>query len=196
MTNEELGISAIKLIFTIIILAIIISGIIFVVKRLWQDNSIKDIGTDLLYIKAKCKIIHDKNIIDPNEQLLGEKITEYAESEEINKIISQSDKWYKLGQSDLENIGLGNLKAEDGYIVNYEEEDVIYAKGIEENEKTYYKLSDLEAHQEEEALEDKTQENEQQTQNVEQGEEQTQDEAKSEEQTQNEVKSEAQVPNE
>lgn len=135
MTNEEYGITAIKLIFTIIILAVIISGIVFIVKKLWQDTSVKDIGTDLLYIKAKCKIIHDKNIIDKNEKLLGENIKEYNENEKINEIVSQSDKWYRLSQQDLETIGLGDLKTEDGYLVNYEEEDVIYAKGYKKMDK-------------------------------------------------------------
>lgn len=154
MTNEEKGITAIKLIFTIIILAVVIAGIVFIVKRLWQDNSIKDIETDLLYIKAKCKIIHDRNIIDKNEQLLGENITEYTENEEINAIVSQSNKWYRLSQGDLEAIGIGSLKSEDGYLVNYEENDIIYAKGIEENEQIYYKLSDLEAQREKEKAEE------------------------------------------
>lgn len=154
MTKEERGITAIKLIFTIIVLAVVIAGIVFIVKRLWQDNSIKNIETDLLYIKAKCKIIHDKNIIDKNEQLLGENITEYTENEEINAIVSQSDKWYRLSQGDLEAIGIGSLKAEDGYLVNYEENDIIYAKGIEENEQIYYKLSDLEAQREKEKAEE------------------------------------------
>ncbi len=149
MTNEEYGITAIKLIFTIIILAVIISGIVFIVKKLWQDTSVKDIGTDLLYIKAKCKIIHDKNIIDKNEKLLGENIKEYNENEKINEIVSQSDKWYRLSQQDLETIGLGDLKTEDGYLVNYEEEDVIYAKGIQENGQIYYKLSELETQRQE-----------------------------------------------
>lgn len=148
MTNEEYGITAIKLIFTIIILSVVIAGIVFIVKRLWQDTSIINIETDLLYIKAKCKIIHDKNIIDKNEQLLGENITEYLENEEINEIISQSDKWYRLSQEDLETIGIGNLKSEDGYLINYEENDIIYVKGIEENEEIYYKLSDLEEQRE------------------------------------------------
>ncbi len=161
MSNGEKGITAIKLIFTIIILALIISGIIFIIKRVWQDNSVKNIGTDLLYIKAKCKIIHDKNIIDANEQLLGENIKEYTESEEVNQIISQSDKWYKLRQEDLDAIGAGDLKAEDGYLVNYEAEDIIYAKGILEDEEIYYKLSDLEIAQEQkEALDKDKQQNE------------------------------------
>lgn len=150
MRNEEYGRSAIKLIFTVLILAVVIAGIIFIAKKLWEDTSVKDIGTDLLYIKAKCKIIHDKSIIDANEQLLGENITEYTENEEINEIISQSDKWYKLSQADLESLGLNDSKAEDGYLVNYEEEDIIYAKGIEKGKEIYYKLSDLEKAQAEE----------------------------------------------
>lgn len=144
MKNEEYGRSAIKLIFTVIILAVVITVIIFIVKKLWQDTSVKDIGTDLLYIKAKCKIIYDKNIIDANEQLLGENITEYTENEEIHNIVSQSNKWYKLSQQDLENLGLSDLKAEDGYLVNYEEQDIIYAKGIEKDKEIYYRLSELE----------------------------------------------------
>lgn len=144
MKNGEYGRSAIKLIFTVIILVVVITGIIFAVKKLWQDTSVKDIGTDLLYIKAKCKIIYDKNIIDANEQLLGENITEYTENEEINNIVSQSNKWYKLSQQDLETLGLSDSKAEDGYLVNYEEQDIIYAKGIEQDKEIYYRLSELE----------------------------------------------------
>lgn len=191
MSNGEKGITAIKLIFTIIILALIISGIIFIIKKVWQDNSVKNIGTDLLYIKAKCKIIHDKNIIDANEKLLGENIKEYVESEEVNEIISQSDKWYKLRQEDLDAIGVGDLKAEDGYLVNYEAEDIIYAKGILEDEEIYYKLSDLETAQEknEEAMEKEKQESEEFEQNL------TEEEQKSEEQTpkENETQTEPQV---
>ncbi len=190
MTNEEYGITAIKLIFTIIILAVIISGIVFIVKKLWQDTSVKDIGTDLLYIKAKCKIIHDKNIIDKNEKLLGENIKEYNENEKINEIVSQSDKWYRLSQQDLETIGLGDLKTEDGYLVNYEEEDVIYAKGIQENGQIYYKLSELETQRqekdkkEEEKQEEDKQEEQQETEEQKPTEEEKQpDSENKEEQT-------------
>ena len=167
MRDGEYGRSAIKLIFTIFILAVVITGIVFVAERLWKDNSVKDIETDLLYIKAKCKVIRDKHIIDENEQLLGENITEYTESEEVNEIVSKTDKWYKLRQEDLEAIGLGNLKAEDGYLVNYEEEDIIYAKGIERNKQIYYRLSDLqEAELEEEQEEQNTEPVEQPTQDI------------------------------
>lgn len=143
MKNEEYGISAIKLIFTVVILALIITGIVFVVQKLWHDNNVNDIETYLLSIQGKCKGIYGKNVVDSNNQLLGEKITEYKENEEINNIISQSDKWYKLSQQDLETIGEGKLKAEDGILVNYEENDIIYLKGIKKDDNIFYRLSDL-----------------------------------------------------
>lgn len=154
--NNECGRVFIKFIFMTLILILVITGIVFVVKKQLEDNSIKDVRTDLMYIQVKCKAMQDKHIIDANEQLLGESINEYAENEEVNEIVSKSDKWYKLSQEDLERIGLGNLKAKDGYLVNYEENDVIYAKGILIEENNYYKLSDLEA------IEDKDKEQEEQ----------------------------------
>lgn len=139
MVNKGNGRNTIKLIFMIIVTIVIIVGIIFLLKYFWKDNS----RTDLLTIQGKCKNIYDKSIIDENEELLGENITEYTENEAVNAIISQSGKWYKLSQEDLEKIGLGSLKAKDGYLVNYEENDVIYAKGIKKDDKIYYRLSDL-----------------------------------------------------
>lgn len=172
MRNEEYGRSAIKLIFTIIILALVIAGIIFTVKRLWQDTSVKDVETDLLSIQAKCKGIYVNNKMDSNKQLLGEKVVDYSENEEVNNIVSQSDKWYKLGQQDLETMGLTTLKAEDGYLVNYEEEDIIYAKGIERDNEIYYKLSELQKVQEQEEQEEQQKQQEQQEQQEQQTEEQ------------------------
>lgn len=142
MINEN-GMTPIKLIFTVIILVVIIVCVVLVAKRLWDDNSVTDIKTDLLYVQAKSKGIHDKSLVDSNQKLLGEEINEFADNQTIHDIVSQEDKWYKLSQDDLNQIGLGNLNADDGYIVNYEKEEVIYVRGIEENNQTYYKLSDV-----------------------------------------------------
>ena len=41
-------------------------------------------------------------------------------------------------------MGLDTLSEEDGYIVNYETEDVIYVKGVKNTEGKYlYKLSEM-----------------------------------------------------
>ncbi len=170
MRNEEYGITAIKLIFTIIILVAIIVTAGFITKKIWDNNSVKDVKTDLLYIQAKTKVIYDKNIIDENEELLGENITEYPSNDVVNEIVSQSDKWYKLNKEDLETMELGNLNVEDGYLVNYEEADVIYAKGIEENGIIYYKLSDMTDEEIEEETDNQGVDEEEQMDNLEEEE--------------------------
>ena len=142
MINET-GLTPIKMIFTVIILAVIIVFGVFITMNLWKSNDTKDIKTDLLYVQAKAKGIHDKSLVDSNQKLLGEEINEFEGNEAINELVSKEDKWYKLSQEDLNTMGLGNLNAEDGYIVNYETKEVIFVKGIQEDEQIYYKLSDV-----------------------------------------------------
>lgn len=143
MKSNEYGLTAIKLIFTVIILIAVILAVVFIVGELVESSHVTDIKTDLLYIQAKCKGLHDKKVVDANQALLGEEINNFSENDMINNIVSGEDKWYKLSQNDLEQIGVGYLHAEDGFIVNYETEEVIYAKGVQEKEETYYKLSDM-----------------------------------------------------
>lgn len=142
MINEA-GISAIKLIFTVIILIAIIVAAVFVVGELLDSSHVTDIKTDLLYIKSKCKGLHDKKVVDSNQTLLGEEINEFQGNDMINQMVSGEDKWYKLSQDDLNQIGVGYLDAEDGFIVNYDTQEVIYAEGVTEGEETFYKLSDM-----------------------------------------------------
>jgi hypothetical protein len=145
MINNDEGLTIVKLIFIIMILILIAIIGVFIGKKLWKNSASKDEKTDLLYIQAKCKVIYDKHIIDENEQLLGEKITEYIENNEINNIIqeNQNDMWYKLNQYDLDKISADYINADDGYIINYETEEVICIKGITDGNDIYYKLSDL-----------------------------------------------------
>lgn len=142
MKNNEIGMAVIKLIFMMILIIIIILSATVLGKKLWKESNTKDLKTDLLYIQAKCKVIYDKHILNEEEKLIGEKISEYSENEEINNIISNGE-WYKLNQENLKEIGAEHLKEKDGYIVNYETEEVIYASGIKEGENTFYKLSDI-----------------------------------------------------
>ena len=143
MRNNEYGLTAIKLIFTVIVLIAIILSVVFILGKLVESSHVTDIKTDLLYIQAKCKGLHDKKVVDANQALLGEEINDCSENDMINNIVSGESKWYKLSQNDLEEIGVGYLEAEDGFIVNYDTEEVIYAKGVKEEKEIYYKLSDM-----------------------------------------------------
>lgn len=143
MERKEYGITTIKLILTIVVIIIVFCGGFLLLNKLWKTNNIKNLKTDLLYIQAICKFHKDKHILNENDELLGEKISEYNNNEKVNEIISESDSWYMLSQEDLEEIGKGELNSEDGYIFNYDTEDLIYAKGIKEEENVFYKLSDI-----------------------------------------------------
>lgn len=144
MRDNENGRTIFKLIAILVLIIIIILGGLVLLQKLWKVNNDKDIRTDLLYIQAKCKVIYDKHIINAEEPLIGEKINEFQDNEEINKIIVDSEKdWYILSQDDLNNIGADYLKSDNGYIVNYETEEIIYVEGFKEEEKTLYKLSDI-----------------------------------------------------
>lgn len=164
MINDEYGLTPIKLIFTIIILMAIIVVAVFVVGRLVENNHVTDIKTDLLYIKAKCKGLNDKKIVDSNQTLLGEEINEFHGNDMIHQIVSGEDKWYKLSQEDLNQIDVGYLNAEDGFIVNYDSGEIIYAKGVKEEEETFYKLSDM-IEEDEQEEQTENQETEQQEEN-------------------------------
>lgn len=62
---------------------------------------------------------------------------------EVNKQMEHTNGWYLLSQDDLNNMGVENVDAADKYYVDYENDDVAYGKGIENNDKTYYKLSEI-----------------------------------------------------
>ena len=40
-------------------------------------------------------------------------------------------------------MGLEKVNEDSGYIVNYETNEIIYVKGFEAKDKTYYKLSEM-----------------------------------------------------
>ena len=65
-----------------------------------------------------------------------------------NQIINQDEenfnKYYVWNKETLKEVGLENIKLTDGfYIVNYETDEVIYSEGIQVDDKTCYKLSEI-----------------------------------------------------
>ena len=57
--------------------------------------------------------------------------------------IEDSENCYLLSQNDLNEMGLEKVNEDSGYIVNYETNEIIYVKGFEAKDKTYYKLSEM-----------------------------------------------------
>ena len=59
-----------------------------------------------------------------------------------NGVIDDQEKYYLLSQEDLNSLGLEKIEIEDGYVVNYETDEIIYVSGFKLDDTIYYKLSE------------------------------------------------------
>ena len=142
--KNDSGITLITLIITIVILVIIVGVGISFGTDMTKTAKFENIETSLILIQSKIKMIADKKAIGDisEEEIYGIKQEEgdYAG-------------WYKLEQANLDDMGLTDLKEDDEYYVYYGEKDeatgeytdvdVAYGIGITNDEKTYYKLSEI-----------------------------------------------------
>ena len=154
--KSEKGISLIILVLTVIILAIITSITIEEIGGLMRKVRLETIGTDLLLVQAKAKVIAEKASFNDDEALLkGQQLNEITENDSIdslkeNGIISEEethyDKYYVWNKQTIEELDLGITEMEDTdfFIVNYETEEVIYPIGYDHTDgNTYYKLTEI-----------------------------------------------------
>ncbi len=132
--KDNKGITLLTLVITVIVLAIIASVSVSMGLGMLETAKFENIQTDLLLIQSKSKMMAEGIAMGeiPEDEIRGQKQTE---GEYIG--------WYKLSQQDLNEIGVTKAKAEDGYYVNYEEEDVLYARGATIEDQTFFKLSEI-----------------------------------------------------
>lgn len=153
MKNQK-GMGHLMLILCIVIIVLAIGSILYFAKEKVEEEVIKTYETDMLLIQGKTKVLSQESTIEKKEELLkGRKIEECLEEEEIKnllekQIISQEEpefsKYYILEKANLEEMGLANIQLKEGcYVVNYDTDEIIYAKGIKVGDKIYYKLSEL-----------------------------------------------------
>ncbi len=154
MKNQK-GMGHLMLIICIAIIILVVIGIIYILRENIQKEKLETYQTDMLLIQGKVKVISQEATIQKKEELLkGRKLSDSLEEEQVrklldNNIIAQEEtsfsKYYILEQSHLEEIGLNNIKLQEGYyIVNYDTDEIIYSNGITIGENTFYKLSELE----------------------------------------------------
>ena len=150
--KESKGITIISIIITVTILVLLSGVTIYIAKNLVFNAKVENITTDLLLIQAKCKIISEKTNFDSqSNNLKGTKLSDSLISTNVQNLIdngtipnTELQNYYLLSQDDLNDIGLNQLKAQDGYIVNYQTQEIIYAQGVKKDDGTMqYKLSDM-----------------------------------------------------
>lgn len=154
MKNQR-GMSQITLVISIIIIIVIAVLGFNITKKMLERRNVENYKTNMLLLQGKVKVISKEFVMkkEDEEILEGRKVSENLEREDIKEllqkgIISQEDesfeRIYIIENEDLERIGLSNIKLKDGYyIVNYNTDEIIYSKGIEIDQKVYYKLSEI-----------------------------------------------------
>ena len=141
----------------IIIVILLIAAGIFAVYRLahksYNEAEFETIKTDMLSIQVQTETVAQKvEIKEKGAKYIGTKIDDKLEDEKVQNLInnniidveSKKSNLYCLDNSNLEELGLSNIKVDSFYIVDYKQNEVIYVDGLQNsNGETVYKLSDM-----------------------------------------------------
>lgn len=147
--SSEKGITLTTLVITIIVIAIIASVSVYVGTDIIKQANLQNVNTNMMLIQAKVKTISEQAKFNKDtSNYKGKKLIEVVGNKKIdelvsNNIIEDQEKYYLLSQDDLNEMGFEKIQIEDGYIVNYDTNEIIYVKGFEANKQTYYKLSEM-----------------------------------------------------
>ena len=152
-TRKNLILTYIKIILVILI---IIAGIYFGIKVLskgYNNEEYETVKTNMLLIQGKTEIIAQKvEIKEEGAEYIGTEIKKKQDDAKIQNLInnnvinleSEDNNYYCIDNANLEELGLDEIKADDYYIVDYKQNDVIYVDGIQDDAgNTVYKLSDM-----------------------------------------------------
>jgi len=148
MRKNERGITMVSLVITMVVLGIITGITIFTGMGIIKQVELQTINTNMMLIQAKVKTIAEQAKFNKDtNNYLGDLVSEISGNDDIDElievgVIEDSSKCYLISQSDLNNMGLNQVDIAEGYVVNYETEEIIYVKGFENDGNTYYKLSE------------------------------------------------------
>jgi len=152
--KQEKGITIISLAIIIIILVIITGVGIQVNTPIIGRADREELKTQLMLIQAKWKIEReqvnfngtstlDESIIIAEGENKGKLKDQYKYSTQGEDWVEIETEYYKLPDEALESMGL-EIENNQGYLVNYKNNEIIYVLGYEDEEgNIYYKLSQI-----------------------------------------------------
>ena len=149
MNQNNKGITLVALTLTIIILIIITSVTVYTGTNIIKQVSLQNTNTDMMLIQAKVKTIAEQAKFNKdNSNYKGTPLVQVLDNKKTDKLVDEGivediTKYYLLSKSDLDSMGLEKIDIADGYLVNYENEEIIYVRGFQKDYNTYYKLSDI-----------------------------------------------------
>ena len=126
--KDEKGLTYIATIFLVIIIIAFAIGVILYIQQQYRNEESETIKTNMLAIQGKAKMVAEEEKALKKE-LIGTKI-----------LIEQQDQKVK------DFLKSQNIEIEENskyYIVNYDNMEVLYTKGIKVGDNEYYKLSDF-----------------------------------------------------
>ena len=139
-----------------IVIAIIVVGIILALKFLnkeYNSQEYETIKTDMLLIQGQTEVLAQKVAIEEDDaEYIGTKLEDKEIDETIQNLIdkeivdldSEDSNYYCLDNSNLEELGLEDVRTDNFFIVDYKQNDIIYIDRIEDAEgNIVYKLSDM-----------------------------------------------------
>lgn len=148
MYKNQRGITIVSLVIMVVLILIISSITIYTGRKVINRANHQTIFTNMMLIQAKVKTLAEQaKFNNDTSNYRGTILSSVTTNEKIDKVLNAGaiddiNKYYLLSKEDLKSMGLEKIKIEDGYLVNYETEDIIYVKGFERDGITYYKLSD------------------------------------------------------
>ena len=149
MKKSEKGITIVSLVITIIVLIILTSVTVTTSTSVIREAKLQTINTNMMLIQAKTKTIAEQAKFNKDtSNYKGTVVSNILDNQKILKLINDGviddqSNYYLLSSTDLQDLGLQKIDIEDGYVVNYDTEEVIYVKGFSNEGTTYYKLSEL-----------------------------------------------------
>lgn len=146
--------SSVKIIIGVILITAVVIGAVQYVKYYLNKEKIKNMQADILLVQAKVEIVKANNSLNKDEHpLIGYQLSQLPEQIDIKEFLEKNviaeeeyEKYYLLDNENLEQMDLKELvnKYKGYFIVNYDNYEVIYTEGYENENKIWcYRITDL-----------------------------------------------------
>lgn len=152
-SRKSLLATYIKIIIVILLIAAGIYAVYRLAHKSYNEAEFETIKTDMLSIQVQTETVAQKvEIKEKGAKYIGTKIDDRLEDEKVQNLInnnvidveSKKSNLYCLDNSNLEELGLSNIKVDNFYIVDYKQNEVINVDGVQNsNGETVYTLSDM-----------------------------------------------------
>lgn len=151
--RKSLAFTYVKIFIAIILIALVIYYAINFIQREYNSEEFETVKTDMLALQGRIEILKQQVETETEDvEYVGTEIEQKENELEIQYLInnnvididSEDSNYYCIDNSNLQELGL-EIQTDSYYIVDYEQNDVIYVDGIKDSSgNMVYKLSDME----------------------------------------------------